>query len=223
MDLEQRVEILEKEVELLKGEIQALLLDMQDYLLSQAHPELRGELPVQAVHPVAQPPASPTAPEQQPPAVPSPPPVRAVPAPPQPNVSDPDDTDLGTSPTLPGSAMFTDTKSPEKLQEWTMHKLKRSGSTRTREVLNRYLVNGRLSAEQYEGAMQIVERYGEAADKMRASRTTETPPPAPPIANPKPRSSNAKDESNEQTNLVLRLIAGVHNAGIGVTRRQRNG
>jgi hypothetical protein len=252
MDLEQRVQVLEKEVELLKSEIQALLLDMQEYLLSQAHPELRGENPVPQRHTPepehqngyarTEQPHNPTAATSRPQPTAAQHHMQSQQAPVRSDVqvdtdSSPTKREAFNSPTLPAVSQVTRGASLEKLEEWTMHKLKRHGSDRTRELLNRYMIDGSLDPEQYDGAMRIIERYGAAADKMHAAaiereaRNTQAKsqvkPPRTSIPQRHAASQQPDDHDDEpaatKTNLVLRLIAGVHNAGIGIGRRTDDG
>jgi hypothetical protein len=119
-----------------------------------------------------------------------------------------------TSPTLPAASIFAKGVSDDKLRAWTRHKLGRHGSSRTRDMLKRYVVEGRINVDQHEMAMDEVERFERYADRELGNNTGDAFAMT---------AASGNGKVPERGNIILRLIAGVQNAGIGMSRRGEDG
>ncbi len=224
MDLEKRVEELEKEVELLKVQIQATLLDIQETLLTRSYPDLRvdddhrsapstrpdvrsavlatedgdhtrWQNPVRQVRinseeEHAQEPTSQ-------PAV-----VRAVkvPAAPPPDITRPQYTEAAPRPKAARNPVANQPKPSQPPQKGVTPPQAPAKPANTQ-------ARTRTSA-----ASQTVPSKSSDAAKSATNRT------APKATTPAEAETAASIP--EQNSLVLRLIAGIHNAGAGISKKR---
>lgn len=208
MDLEKRVQVLEKEVHILKGEIQALLLDMQDYLLNQTHPELRGITPQTQQQYREDDATQPNPPNS----------LRYEAA----EADVPATIEVETEPAPPAKAKDKNGWIPyHKLEAWTLQKLREQGVPYTRKAVDHHAMQGKFDPEYYDSIMQFIDLY---ELKLQSQREATVPSKAAVTQSSRSKLSHKakqpKSHSNDgESNLILRLIAGVQNAGIGITRR----
>ena len=108
------------------------------------------------------------------------------------------------------------------LAEWVGQKVKAIGVNRTRDFVKQSAQKGHFTAEVKDALLQLVALYDEDGSLNTQGldavleALSETPIPV----QLKPLSNTEKDENQR---LVLRLIAGVQNAGAGIVRRKKNG
>ncbi|MDX1992611.1 MAG: hypothetical protein SF029_09485 [bacterium] len=134
------------------------------------------------------------------------------------------------------------------LEGWASEQVGRIGARRTRELIRRYAEEGRFNRKVRDDLLRLVATYEEVIAERDSRETavvsarTKTAPeqptakksgaavpvqitPAPQKPTPKtPARTTAEVEKVEgRSQMVLRLIAGVHNASAGVQWRKRNG
>jgi hypothetical protein len=138
-----------------------------------------------------------------------------------------------------------DSSTLHRLEDWAANKVDRVGAARTRAIIHNHADQGRFSAEIAARLLKFVNMYeaAEAAEvpapskpsKKQRSRSTgqasstrkaASSPPASPPAAPAAKPANASppppvdpEEDEEEASVVLRLIAGIQNAGAGVKWR----
>lgn len=213
MDLERKVQHLEQEVEILKQQVQETPLGIQEQLLMRSHPGLRSddtppsdERPTQPYRP----PLEERLPKQ--PSQPSPP---APQAPPKVEQKRPEKrskvvslqalTGVAPAPTPQG----IDWAELDRLEAWALHKMKAMGIARTRKLIRMHMSKGRINEEIAAALLQFVALY----ENQKQRPAQEQAAPSPKVAEPK--------SDDKHHNLILRLIAGVSNAGI--SRKERYG
>lgn len=114
-----------------------------------------------------------------------------------------------------------------KLESWALRKLNKYGAQRTRKLVEHHASEGNLDEEQVGLLMQFIDLY------ELKHRSAPSIPPTPPSASdhqtvsvPAPQAPEDVEiefQDENKSNLILRLIAGVQNAGIGITRRNPDG
>ena len=246
MELEQRVQALEQEIEILKNQIQVTLLEIQEQVLNNTYPELRESTPrpapapqravlmpepeveyepepvyqtrsVSTVEPGFEPPANGHAQNgnhtikvrQVETVGEAPPPRRRAAAPQMP-------------PPSPQAVEETDWVNRVRLEEWTRAKLEKLGPKNTRKLLRQHVNEGRITAEVAQSLEPVIELYeasGSGKDKkgVKPQRQPEIP------QEPDTTVTQNSAEDDSQQNLVLRLIAGINNAGAGVKWNRKHG
>jgi hypothetical protein len=127
-----------------------------------------------------------------------------------------------------------DWASLELLEEWTKKRVYELGVQRTRGLIRDYEQQGRFNAEIRDALLQLVTiiEADEAPAYTSHPRLPANPktnlPGERPTQPSRPRQLaeycvDPGDEADATQNLVLRLIAGVQNAGAGITRRKKDG
>lgn len=213
MELERRIEQLEQEVEILKHQIQETLLDIQEKMLNRTHPSLRtatheqpeerepeeetplNERPTQLHRPKNTPAREPEQPRQQP---------RAAKANKVVSITE----YTGAAPKNGAVPEFKDIDWEEldRMEAWVLRKLKAMGIAKTRKLIRLHMTKGRISKDMAAALMQFVALY----DKQQQPSTGDAP-------------AERKDEEPGEQNLILRLIAGVSNAGTSITKGRKHG
>ncbi|MBI5958727.1 MAG: hypothetical protein HY866_08330 [Chloroflexi bacterium] len=104
------------------------------------------------------------------------------------------------------------------LESWAEQKVQQIGAKHTKELIKAYAAQGRFDSKMKEALLQLVTIISSEDDLPLAPYT----PPADP---PKHGATSQPDADTEQLpqNLILKLIAGVQNAGTNTTRRKNNG
>ncbi len=105
----------------------------------------------------------------------------------------------------------------EMLEEWVNKRVEKYGAKRTRALIKQYEAEGRLSTKTRDMLLQIISIVG--------IEQTPEPAPAPPPHDHVPPTDlvpEARQEDETRQNTILKLIAGVQNAGAS-TRRKKNG
>lgn len=256
VNLEQRIQALEREVQLLKGQIQATLLEINEQLLSQAYPTLMGgdAAPVTpAVPPVVAPQSAPStrvrqfsltdeAADDEPSQIQ----VKPVAAS-NGRRSRPAELDCdGADSFAPAQRLSSiDSSSPGRdwieLEQWVTQKVEKLGARRTRNLIDLYTEQERLTRRERALLLEFLYVYVDDSERTIPSRsrlleineTDAIPSPVPSIV-PQTRavveqireelrvkrgeaSSVAEGKTtgavSNQQRLVLRLIAGILNAG----------
>jgi hypothetical protein len=251
MELEQRVKALEQEVEILKNQIQATLLDIREMLLTSAYPSLRAgdaekqtepKRPARAAQP-AQGPSQGETPDEAPivrkvaldnaqaessaTQARAAGPVKAVRQAAQPEEDEADESDHKpvvrkvslndeqTPTTAYQNSKARSTFDPEQanLEAWVRNKVEQVGVDRTWELIQLYTQKGHITSEIRDTLLQALAPYAEQTEPERPQRRVALPP------------TDEDEEPGDNTQrMVLRLIAGVQNAGVGLARRKaRNG
>lgn len=252
MDTEHRVEALEQELEILKNQIQAALLDIQEHILTNTYPALRTgddhrSDEAHAAEPVKEDDkprpqnrvrqveecalkkealvVKKIAPEDTQPMLPV--------DEPEPVIQKPDQLDWS---------------SLNRVEEWVTHQIQELGAPRTRKLIEFYGQKGRISPQVQSLLLGLVAAHDIPPTPKRAPNTAAPTPRAKPAAArssgapsaqkkaapaqpgqqrkpaPKPAApAKPEIEEGESSSLILRLIAGVHNAGAGITRRRNDG
>jgi len=201
MELERRIEKLEQEVEILKHQIQETLLEIQEKMLNNTYPSLRSSAqtqpePEEELSPSERPtqlhrPESKSQQrEQRHTQNPQPPKQKVV------SITDYTGTPAKNAPVPETSDI--DWEELDRMESWVLHKLKSLGIAKTRKLIRLHMSKGRMSKEMGMALTQFVSLY----DKQQRE-------PAPTGAK---QEEPAQEEPGEQ-NLILRLIAGVSNAG----------
>lgn len=125
-----------------------------------------------------------------------------------------------------------------RMDAWVCNKIEHLGAQRTRSLIYTYAGQGRFNGPTTKALLQLVDAYEtenpapsthdrEPAPRPAAARPTRQPD-AEPVrqhnAEPDPALFDSMDgEGDAPRSMVLRLIAGVGNAGAGVFRRNGNG
>jgi len=212
MELERRVEQLEQEVEILKHQIQETLLDIQEKMLNRTHPSLRSahqppeedeedealspnERPTQLSRPKREAPRE-CQPEQNRPQQPNSVKANKV-------VSITEYTGSASKNAAMPEFTGVDWEELDRMEAWVLHKLKSMGIAKTRKLIRLHMSKGRMSKEMGTALMQFVSLY----DKKQQEPPTE----------------QTQQEEPEEQNLILRLIAGVSNAGMGRSKGRKHG
>lgn len=117
-----------------------------------------------------------------------------------------------------------------RMDAWVCNKIEHLGAQRTRSLIYTYAEQGRFNAPTTKALLQLVDAYEAENPAPSSNGREQTPRPAAaqptrqPHAEPDPALFDATDDGEgEPRSLVLRLIAGVGNAGAGVFRRSGNG
>lgn len=242
MDLEQRVQLLEQELEILKNQIQHTLVDIQETVLSQTYPSLRAEVsaPVVELRPVETPILSTItsndSPSQNGNSKGPVPPTDAT-SPIVRRVSFGDITHPPDQQTVPMRRKSE--KSPaQRLETWAIKRINRIGVEQTRWQVYQYADQGRVSAKARDYLLNFIDRHGlRVADNAHADwlLITDANTTTPRQSNRAVKSRKAKstsrarssrnneDPTGDSKNLVLRLIAGIYNAGSGTKWSKKNG
>ena len=243
MDLERRVQVLEQEVEILKNQVQETLLDIQEKVLTQTYPSLRAEDNVTSNHQDERSGGF----QRQEDYANNDIPVRQVHAnqvqtkPPE-SVSQPVNQHRqkvvsldafssghrqnGANALQPDPVEDVDWERLEVLERWTLNKIERIGVNKTYKLLKSYLEQGRIDRNTFEALVAVVKLYSKPRNKKPAQPTQK--PVQRPSAQHRPRprqkpTPSEEDEDNGNHNLILRLIAGVSNASVGMSKGKKNG
>lgn len=250
MDLEQRVEALEQEVEILKNQIQTTLLNIEDYLLTTKYSSLRAEdiapQDTPGAAPVHRPVAAAAVDDESPTAPADGPVVRQV-ASYQPEVADP------KASTVPSASMVATEandamgwQNMADMRQWVDEQITQHGPARTERLINALVAQERIKPKVATYLLRLVALRAADAAKAAAQRpsnrrqqtadprpasgrrpgrpsngATATPPAA--VRQPTTADTGSSDPEDEQTNLVLRLVAGVLNAGVNGKRSNQHG
>lgn len=221
MNLERRVKDLEQEVAILKGQIQETLLEIHDKLLTNQYADLRTADNRPGQRPMIQPPASQT------------PKFDQVPRNHEhaPNSKVVTLKDFVENATLPDADeegdLDSDFASPvdwdqlEKSEEWALRVAKRVGFQNTRELIQNMMADGQITEANGHALLKSLKLYARrVSDQRRAKREGQEPEH---VANTMQKKSTAQDDDdddeNVNRNLILRLIAGVGNAGMRSKKR----
>jgi hypothetical protein len=105
-----------------------------------------------------------------------------------------------------------------RLKQWVIRKLEKHGLSATEDLIKSYVANQRIPEE----LEPVLLRHA-----ARQAARVAAPPPSPPASQPSapPPAPDRdlpdfmEDEDDERTNVVLRLIAGIQNAGVGKWRK----
>lgn len=230
MSLEKRVEELEKEVALLKAQIQTTLLDIQEQLANQVYPALRGDEPAPSSTPGrnGRKPQSDWEPEDASRAQMKSP-LRQV------RITEDDlpiDPDPPTQPAVVRAKKVLATQ-PEPPPAPRSAAPRPPTAPASKPAATARPQNGeRQAPAPQRPAAQPNGRAVSPKPQPQAAPQPKARPAAPPAPRPTPQApapaANHKaataDQSDieEQSNLVLRLIAGIHNAGAGITKKRSN-
>ncbi len=130
-----------------------------------------------------------------------------------------------------------DTETMARLEEWTMGKVDKYGLARTQQIIQKYADQGRLTAELEARMLRFARLY--ASSKPQQPPAAQQPPARPaspqnratqperptlPVRPPAPPEPPADAKDDDNAGVVLKLIAGIQNAGAGVRwRKKENG
>lgn len=250
--LEKEVQLLKGEIQALLLEMQDYLLTQAHPQLRGVTPEKEEQLPNPKVRTVPAAPAADHSEFDTEPDVPSSakktqvarqvqeeptrtaPPRRSMPAqqPPNRRVAQAPTRNIEETQPIPPKARRDGWIPPHKLEEWATRKLKKYGVEQTRQIINQQAIQGNIEADQYDMLMQFVDLY-ELKHRPADADTFEDEPNAAKTVPNRSKLRTPSDDAAEQStppddveaksSLILRLIAGVQNAGIGITRRSDNG
>lgn len=249
MEHERRVEALEQEVEILKSQIQAVLLDIHELLLTNRYPALRAEdAPVSPAAEVVRKATPQTVTIDDPVADSSEKKdsllIRKMTA--------LDETQPAPAVPAVERAPFTQQidhpnwSTLNEIEMWVNERIGQMGTARTQKLIEFYAQKGRISRPVQLMLTSLVAAYEE--QHPTPARQTPTAPaakakkqPAKPAAKPgraaasnnghkpsarqpaPPPAAAPELSEAEESSLILRLIAGVHNAGAGISRRRNHG
>lgn len=245
MDLERRVQVLEQEVEILKNQVQETLLDIQEKVLTQTYPSLRAEdnvtsnhqdewsggrqrqedyanndIPVRQVH------------------------ANQIQAKPPESISQPVNQHRqkvvsleafsgghrqnGANALQSDPVENVDWERLESLEQWTLNKIERIGVNKTYKLLKSYLEQGRIDRNTFDALVAVVKLYAKPKKKKSAQssqKSAQRKPTQQAQPRPRPQSKPAppEEEGDGKHNLILRLIAGVSNASVGMSKGKKNG
>lgn len=126
----------------------------------------------------------------------------------------------------------------EALEQWTLNKIERIGVNRTYKLLKYYLEQGRVDRDTFDALVSVLKLYAKPRKpKAQAARqqprqssqqrkSSQRKPAQQARQRPDPRRQildEEEDEDDGRQNLILRLIAGVSNASIGVSKSKKHG
>jgi hypothetical protein len=221
MELEQRVQALEQELQILKNQIQVTLLEIQEQLLTNSYPTLRADQN--------------TASQPTPSALPNPAAQTHKVDVPYVNQwgADLEETQVSRPNGFPRKQSSTRTTSKVEdndwttradLERWVRSRIEKLGLAQTCDLIHEYQERGRFSSNVCRSMLEYAEQY-DAQLLTEAVKVKQARPAAKPKKNtrkPDPQPETVKH--SEEQSVVLRLIAGVANAGAGVTwRKKANG
>lgn len=114
------------------------------------------------------------------------------------------------------------------LETWVQEKLIQLGTQRTRELIEMYAEQERFTRKIEKALLKFIDQHEEQHhtvmnSKQRRTRTAEVPAVTVNAAAPPAPRADAAPEDHETRNVVLRLIAGVNNAGANVKWTRKNG
>lgn len=131
----------------------------------------------------------------------------------------------------PAQPEQVDWKKLEELEEWTINKIAKIGAKRTYKLLHTYAEQGRIDTYTLNALSELVKLYakpksGNSAQKeSRSSNSAPRPAQNRSTNNQQERMARVRaqqqqnaDGADENKNLILRLIAGVSNASIGISK-----
>lgn len=222
MNLERRVKDLEQEVAILKGQIQETLLEIHDKLLTNQYADLRSADSRPAQLPMIQPPAAQTQKFDQ----------GARKHENAPNSKVVTLKDFVENATLPDAdddddldsdfASQEDWDQIEKSEEWALRVAKRVGFQGTRELIQNMMADGQITEANGRALLKYLKLYARrVADQRRAKHEGHEPEQDGHRTQKKSTAQDDGDEEDENVsrNLILRLIAGVGNAGMRSKKR----
>jgi hypothetical protein len=122
-------------------------------------------------------------------------------------------------PFIPQSELLTeaDWASLALLESWTSRQVQESGARRTRELIQMYAVQGRFDARIRDALLQLVTIVSEDGELPTALPGTRAP------TRSATDSQTAAQGDLPPQNMILKLIAGVQNAGTHTGRRKKRG
>jgi hypothetical protein len=107
----------------------------------------------------------------------------------------------------------------EMLEEWVNKRVEKIGAKRTRALIKKYEADGRLSIKTRDVLLQLISIVG---IEQTPEPVQPPPPPTREHTPPPDLTPEVKKEEEPPHNTILKLIAGVQNAGAS-TRRKKNG
>lgn len=220
MNLERRVKDLEQEVAILKGQIQETLLEIHDKLLTNQYADLR-TAENRPTHPMIQPPAAQTPKHDTAPRKHDHAPNSKVVTLKDfvENATLPDaDQDVNQDDDLDITGAL-DWDQLEKSEEWALRVAKRVGFQNTRELIQNMMAEGQITEANGRALLKYLKLYARrVADQRRAKREGHEPEQDE-LARQKKSTAQDDEDENVSRNLILRLIAGVGNAGMRSKKR----
>ncbi len=101
------------------------------------------------------------------------------------------------------------------LESWTEEKVAQIGAKRTQDLIRAFASQGRFDAKMRDALLQLVSIISSEEERAQAQAL-----PAVPAAPSRAKTGNNNSLSQS---LILKLIAGVQNAGTDVSRRKNHG
>lgn len=126
----------------------------------------------------------------------------------------------------------------EALEQWTLNKIERIGVNRTYKLLKYYLEQERIDRDTFDALVSVLKLYAKPrkkkqnSSKQAASKASSRQSAPRKSSQPQRRSrpdpkreilDEDEDEDDGRQNLILRLIAGVSNASVGVSKSKKHG